>query len=86
MAEDVSLDEFLHDDESAESPAEDATGSDPTSDDGTATDRGESDAIEPATTTYAWSDDGAACAACGTVVERRWQQDGSLVCPACKEW
>ena len=41
---------------------------------------------DPATTTYAWSADGAACAACGAVVERRWQQDGTLVCPACKEW
>jgi len=39
-----------------------------------------------ATTTYAWSADGAACGACGEVVQRRWQQDGSLVCPACKEW
>jgi len=39
-----------------------------------------------ATTTYAWSEDGASCGACGEVGKRRWQQDGSLVCPECKEW
>jgi len=39
-----------------------------------------------ATTTYAWSEDGAACDSCGEIGKRRWQQDGALVCPACKEW
>ncbi|MBX0295375.1 DUF7573 domain-containing protein [Haloarcula nitratireducens] len=42
--------------------------------------------VTPATTTYAWSGEGAACGACGGTVERRWQQDGSLVCADCKEW
>jgi len=37
-------------------------------------------------TTYAWSPEGAACAECGEVVERRWTQDGVLVCGACKSW
>lgn len=41
------------------------------------------DGISP---TYTWSPDGAACAACGAVVERRWREDGDLVCPACKSW
>ncbi len=44
------------------------------------------DAVDPAVTTYAWSTDGAACAECGEVVERRWTQDGHLVCGACKSW
>lgn len=42
--------------------------------------------VEPAVTTYAWSPDGAACTDCGEVVERRWGQDGQLVCGACKSW
>ena len=46
----------------------------------------DADSADWATTTYAWSEEGAACAACGEVVPRRWQQDGTLVCPACKEW
>lgn len=37
-------------------------------------------------TTYAWVPDGAACAACGERVERRYRDDGQLVCPSCKEW
>ncbi|PSP95026.1 hypothetical protein BRC91_03195 [Halobacteriales archaeon QS_4_62_28] len=42
--------------------------------------------VELATTTAAWSLDGAACSACGTVVEQRWRSDDGLVCPTCKEW
>jgi NADH pyrophosphatase NudC (nudix superfamily) len=60
--------------------AEDAD--DVTADDSAA----EVEAVEPATSTYAWWGDGAACEACGARVDRRWQQDGRLVCPDCKEW
>ena len=42
--------------------------------------------VTPATTTYAWSDEGTTCEACGDPTERRWHQDGALVCPDCKEW
>ena len=42
--------------------------------------------VEPAATTYAWDDAGAACDDCGETVERRWQQEGGLVCIACKDW
>ena len=47
-----------------------------------------SDEADPpvATTTYAWDGDGAACDACDERVERRWQQDGGLVCVECKDW
>jgi hypothetical protein len=41
---------------------------------------------ESATATYAWTSVGATCAGCGTTVERRWQDDGRLVCADCKEW
>lgn len=44
------------------------------------------DAVEPAVSTYEFSPDGAPCAACGAVVEKRWRDDGELVCPDCKVW
>ncbi|WP_144426058.1 DUF7573 domain-containing protein [Halanaeroarchaeum sulfurireducens] len=36
--------------------------------------------------TSAWTPEGAQCASCGAVVERRWRQDDTLVCPDCKDW
>jgi hypothetical protein len=42
--------------------------------------------VTPATTTYAWSDEGTTCEECAEPAERRWQQDGALVCPDCKVW
>lgn len=30
--------------------------------------------------------DGAPCAACGSVVARRWRSDDGLVCADCREW
>lgn len=42
--------------------------------------------VEPAESTYAWSPDGDACAACGAVVERRWRDSDGLVCETCKTW
>ncbi|WP_135665989.1 DUF7573 domain-containing protein [Halorhabdus rudnickae] len=49
---------------------------------------GKTDAVgvEPARTTYAFVPDGGTCEACGEATERRWHQDGDLVCPACKKW
>ena len=76
MGEDASLDDFLDSDD--ESPGD---GPD-TAADGDAS----PDEPTPATTTYAWSDEGTACAACGETVERRWHQGGALVCVDCKVW
>ncbi|MFC7167041.1 DUF7573 domain-containing protein [Halospeciosus flavus] len=45
-----------------------------------------SDDTEPAETTHAFDADGSECEACGATVERRWRQDGDLVCPDCKRW
>ena len=42
--------------------------------------------VDPARSTYAWSPDGAACAACGERVEERWESESGLVCVECKEW
>ncbi len=42
--------------------------------------------VEPARPTFAWSADGAACAACGERVEERWESETGLVCIECKEW
>ena len=39
-----------------------------------------------AAATATWTPDGEACEACGSVVERRWHDDGTLVCAGCKEW
>lgn len=44
------------------------------------------DAPEPAVSTFEWTPAGAACAACGSDVERRWREDGELVCADCKAW
>ena len=41
---------------------------------------------DPATPTYRWTPDGAACKSCGSVVNRRWEDDGAFVCDDCKEW
>jgi hypothetical protein len=42
--------------------------------------------VEPATATYAWTPGGDACADCGATVERRWVDEGRLVCVDCKDW
>lgn len=55
-------------------------------------DEGPPEPTEPATVTYAWSPEGAVCAACGERVERRWlagegaPDPDALVCPDCKDW
>ncbi|MEF8839400.1 MAG: hypothetical protein V5A18_07845, partial [Haloarculaceae archaeon] len=36
--------------------------------------------------TYEFTPSGASCAACGDVVDRRWQEEAGLVCLACKSW
>jgi hypothetical protein len=46
----------------------------------------ESAAVDPLATTYAWSPSGAVCASCGATVERRWRDEGDLVCTDCKSW
>jgi hypothetical protein len=94
VSDDASLDEFLDaggDDRSdgadaAESPAD--AESDAGGDDGDEADAGgpDTDAVAPATATATWSPDGATCAACGDVVERRWRDGEALVCADCKEW
>jgi len=76
VPDDSSLTDFTADDVEAESASDDGD-AEPASDD--------SDA-EPATVTYEWSDDGTACADCGEPTPRRWRDDGSFVCAACKDW
>jgi hypothetical protein len=50
------------------------------------TDRSRGDEVEPPTTTYRWTPDGAACEECGAAVERRWRDGNAFVCGNCKEW
>ena len=48
---------------------------------------GETDAgAHEVAVTADWTPAGARCAACGATVERRWQHQGRLVCPDCKDW
>ena len=42
--------------------------------------------VEPADSTYGWSSEPVACAACGDAVRRRWRDEPGLVCRDCKEW
>lgn len=77
--EDASLDRFV-DAASTQSGDEDAT-------DGVAEIQAEAAPDrEPATSTAAWSADGATCGGCGETVERRWQTDDGFVCADCVDW
>ncbi|MFC7097003.1 DUF7573 domain-containing protein [Halobaculum marinum] len=88
MPEDRSLDEFAA---AADADAtETGTDGEETADAETDGEDGDS-AVDPATVapaeaTYDHSPDGAACAACGETVTRRWRDDPGYVCEDCKEW
>ncbi|WP_134668807.1 DUF7573 domain-containing protein [Halorussus marinus] len=77
MTEDASLDAFA-------ASGEDDAGSDAS--DGESSAAADAPSVEPARSTYAWSPRGGECADCGESVERRWRDDGALVCGDCKEW
>jgi hypothetical protein len=64
----------------------DAEGTPDADGDGATADEGRSLTVRPAESTMDWTPGGASCAACGRSVERRWRDDGRLVCPDCKEW
>jgi hypothetical protein len=84
MSDDASLTDFGSEDD----------GADDAPDDGTV------DTVEAETPTFTYTStpDGAECAACGAVVEKRWHageggaadapdlDPDALVCPDCKEW
>ena len=94
MSEDRPLTEFTdaeRDSGDSESDSGDsviATGDDePTTDDeSTADDEPTATEADPATVTYRWQPDGAACARCGTTTERQWRDDNGFVCADCKAW
>ena len=94
MSEDRPLTEFTdaeRDSGDSESDSGDsviATGDDePTaSDESTADDEPTATEADPATVTYRWQPDGAACARCGTTTERQWRDDDGFVCADCKAW
>ena len=88
MSEDRSLDEFAGGSDAESDAGDDGIGGGEP-DECEESDGGKANAVddpEPATTTSAWTGEGAACDACGTVTERRWQDDGELVCADCKSW
>ncbi|WP_323171908.1 hypothetical protein [Natrialba sp. PRR66] len=47
-----------------------------------------SETLNSSLATYAWSPpaDAAVCSECGEASTRRWRDDGTFVCPACKTW
>ena len=94
MSEDRPLTEFTdaeRDSGDSESDSGDSvipTGdNEPTTDDeSTADDEPTATEADPATVTYRWQPDGAACARCGTTTERQWRDDDGFVCADCKAW
>lgn len=102
MPEDASLDDFLdtgsereatetedeseptgEDEEDAEQP--EPTGEEPPAEQEPTAEAARA-VTDPGHSTFDWSPEGAACAACGSVVERRWRDDSGMVCADCKEW
>jgi len=89
MADDASLDEFIDagESEDEERESEEVEGASEAGEDADVSDEAPApEAADAGLSTYDWSPEGAACAACGTVVERRWRDDPGLVCESCKEW
>jgi hypothetical protein len=94
MSEDRPLTEFTdaeRDSGDSESDSGDSvipTGDDEptTGDESTADDEPTATEADPATVTYRWQPDGAACARCGTTTERQWRDDDGFVCADCKAW
>ncbi|WP_338727051.1 hypothetical protein [Haladaptatus sp. DJG-WS-42] len=72
MSEDSTLDAFA-----GSESADEAEEPDP---------KATTETVTPATATYTWSPDGAACESCGEVVKRRWRDGDVLVCESCKSW
>lgn len=79
MGRDASLDDFLGDGESSAAPETQEEDDEPGVERDATTADGE-------LSTFDWSPDGAPCTACGDRVERRWRDDGRLVCGGCKTW
>ena len=73
--------------EAAGAATDDAdTDADADADESADADGGDEGTPESASPTFDWTPGGSACAACGERVERRWTDDGRLVCAACKGW
>ena len=87
VSRDRSLDEFARGEPSAadDAPAAEDDTPDAEADDNAPEATADAE-VEPAVSTYAFSPDGAACDACGAVVQKRWRDESGLVCPDCKAW
>ncbi|SDN01052.1 hypothetical protein SAMN04487949_3154 [Halogranum gelatinilyticum] len=90
MSRDSSLGDFVGGDASesptAEADEEPGRAEDPKSQEGESDGTVETDTVDPATPTYRFDPDGAACDECGESVEKRWHDDGQFVCADCKDW
>ncbi|WP_254839074.1 DUF7573 domain-containing protein [Natronomonas marina] len=90
---DTSLDDFARGAESEDADTEDAeseraAAASPTDDDPTpeAADEPDGEGVEGAVPTFDWTPEGATCETCGDETDRRWHEDGGLVCASCKRW
>lgn len=77
-------DESGTDDRGDESGTDDC-GDERATDDGADLSDGAAD-VDSTASTYAWTPGGTECVGCGCIVERRWRDDGRLVCIDCKSW
>lgn len=82
MGEDTSIDEFA----TRADGTDDEHTDDDTADDTDAEAEFDPDDLTRTVTVYGWTPRTAACATCGESVERRWRDDGAMVCRDCKEW
>lgn len=84
----TSLEDFLDGSETEEEPTASEAAEDASAETAEKSERDteRDEPAETAATTYAWTPEGANCAACGTAVECRWRDDGRLVCADCKDW
>ncbi|MFW5919209.1 MAG: DUF7573 domain-containing protein [Halanaeroarchaeum sp.] len=85
MTRDATLDAFGSARDDGDADDADAT-ADPDDAEATAKPDDADATADPIVATTDWTSEGATCEACGATAERRWHQDGSLVCPACKNW
>ena len=72
-------DDVTHDDGAGGETDEDST-------DGDETPPPDLDDVAPTVTIYGWAPQKTACETCGASTNRRWRDDGAMVCRECKEW
>jgi hypothetical protein len=85
--DDTSLDDFLASESEGEGDTENSAPDESAGEHAQSpADSPDTDGVAPATTTFRWVGDGAACAVCESTAQRLWKSPDGLVCATCKEW